>query len=135
MEKDTRANELKIKAEDVLSRIEKVYGFVPLVNQVLSEKPEAFFPFVELNKVAFFAKGELSIKVRELAAISAATALGAEHCLPVHIQMALKYGANRNEILESMIIGSLMCMTKAQSYAFRKYQDAFSEKEELENQP
>jgi len=130
MQKDMSADELKAKAEGVLERIEKMYGFIPLVNQVLSEKPEAFLPFVELNKVAFFGKGELSLKVRELAAISAATALGGEHCLPVHIHMARKHGANKNEILEAMVIGSLMCMTKAQSYAFRGYRDAFLEKEE-----
>ena len=130
MEKDDRAEELKIKAEGVLKRIEKVYGFVPLINQVLSNKPEALFPFVELNKVALFGKGELSLKVRELTAISAATALGGEHCLSVHIQMAIKHGANESEILEAMIIGSLMCMTKSQSSAFRAYQEAFSEKED-----
>lgn len=130
MEKDNRTEELKIKAEEVLKRIEKVYGFVPLINKVLSEKPEALFPFVQLNKVALFGEGELSLKVRELASISAATALGGEHCLSVHIKMAVKHGANKNEILEAMIIGSLMCMTEAQSHAFRAYQNEFLEKDD-----
>ena len=125
-----RAKELRDQTDEVLSRIKKVYGFIPLINQVLSESPEVFLSYVKLNKVAFFGSGELSLKVRELTAISAATALGGEHCLPVHIHMARKHGASKNEILEAMIIGSLMCMTKAQSYAFRGYQEAFSEKME-----
>ena len=120
-------DELKQKAEETLERIEKFYGFVPLVNQVLSNDPKVFLPFVELNKEAFFSKGALSVKVRELTAISAATALGAEHCLPIHIEMAIKHGASKDEVLESMVIGSLMCMTRAQSFAFRAWKKAFEE--------
>lgn len=118
---------MKQKADETLGRIDKFYGFVPLVNQVLSNDPQVFLPFVEMNKEAFFSRGALSIKVRELNAISAATALGSEHCLPIHIEMAKKHGASGDEVLESMVIGSLMCMTRAQSYAFRAWKEAFEE--------
>ncbi len=127
MTKKLSPEELKQKAEDTLGRIEKFYGFTPLVNQVLVNDPKTFLPFVELNKNAFFSKGALSIRIRELAAISAAAALASEHCLPIHIEMAQKHGATREEVLEAMIVGSLMSMTRSQSVGFRAWKEAFGE--------
>lgn len=123
-------SEKRAEADELLKRIEKFYGFVPLVNQVLSDKPDVFIPFVELNKNAFFKRGALSVKTRELLAISAATALGSEHCLNVHINMAREQGASRDEIMESMVIGSLLSMTKSQSYAFRALLKSYEEKKD-----
>jgi alkylhydroperoxidase/carboxymuconolactone decarboxylase family protein YurZ len=110
---------------DILKSIERDYGFIPLVNQVLSERPDMFIPAANIGRSVFDGKGELDKKVRHLTALSAAVALGAEHCMTVQMQLASKFGATRNEILETMQIGGVMSMTHAQSYAFRKFKEMF----------
>ena len=112
-------------AKDILESIEKAYGFIPVVNQVLSERPDLFIPSSNVGRSVFYGKGELQKKYRYLAALSAAVALGAEHCMEVQMKMAVKFGATKNEVLETMQIASLMSMTHAQSYAFRKYREMF----------
>jgi alkylhydroperoxidase/carboxymuconolactone decarboxylase family protein YurZ len=111
--------------KDILKSIEREYGFIPLVNQVLSERPDLFIPAANVGRSVFDGKGELEKRFRHLAALSAATALGAEHCMNVQMQLAAKFGASKNEILETMQIGAVMSMTHAQSYAFRKYKEMF----------
>ncbi len=114
--------------ERMLKSMERAYGFVPLVNQVLSERPEFFIPQVTLSKSVFNEPGALSEKERELIALGAASASSAEHCMMVHIKHAIRLGADREQIMEAMMIGSMIAMNKAQSYAFRKYNEAFEDK-------
>ncbi|MDR0334444.1 MAG: carboxymuconolactone decarboxylase family protein [Methanomassiliicoccaceae archaeon] len=112
-------------AQNILKSIEREYGFIPVVNQVLSERPDLFIPSANVGRSVFDGKGELEKKFRHLAALSAAVALGAEHCMNVQMQLAAKFGASKNEILETMQIAGVMSMTHAQSYAFRKYKEMF----------
>ena len=116
-------------ADKILRSIEKQYGFIPVVNQVLSERPDKFIPAANYGKAVMEGKGELDQKTKYLLAVSAATALGGEHCVRVQMHHASKAGATKDEILESMLIGSYIAMTRAQSYAFTEYSDMFSEKE------
>jgi alkylhydroperoxidase/carboxymuconolactone decarboxylase family protein YurZ len=41
------------------------------------------------------------------------------------MQHALQAGATKDEILESILIGSYMSMTRSQSYALREYAEMF----------
>ena len=103
--------ELRSKADAILKATKEAYGFVPVVNQVLSERPDLFVPMAGV--------------ARALCAVSAATAIGGEYCVKVQAQHAIDAGATRDEVLEAMTIGSYMAMTRAQSYAFRKYAELF----------
>ncbi|MCL2318086.1 MAG: carboxymuconolactone decarboxylase family protein [Methanomassiliicoccaceae archaeon] len=122
MQEDPEELEL---TEKILKAIEKQYGFIPLVNQVLSERPDIFVPSATMGKAILEGKGELDQKTRYLAAISAATAMGSPHCIKVQMQHAIQAGATRDEILESMLIGSYMAMTRSQSFALREYAEMF----------
>ena len=122
MQEDPEELEL---TEKILKSIEKQYGFIPLVNQVLSERPDIFVPSATMGKAILEGKGELDQKTRYLAAISAATAMGSPHCIKVQMQHAIQAGATRDEILESMLIGSYMAMTRSQSFALREYAEMF----------
>jgi len=115
--------------EKILRAIEKEYGFVPIVNEVLSERPDLFIPAAGAGRSVFSGKGELDKKVRYLNALAAASALGAEHCIKVQMEQAVKAGATRNEILETMQIAAVMSMTHVQSYAFRKFREMFPEED------
>lgn len=112
----------------ILAAIEKEYGFVPLVNQVLSERPDIFIPATRMSKAILDGdQKKLDKKTSYLCAVAAATAAGGEYCIVAQGKHAIAEGATKEELLEAMTIGSLMAMTKAQSYAFRKYKELFEE--------
>ncbi len=112
-------------ADKILEAIRREYGFVPVVNQVMSNRPDLFIPQCNLSKAVFEGRGDLDYKTRCLCAISAAAAIGGEYCINVHMQHAIDAGATKDEVLESISIGSMMAMNRAQSYALRRYAEVF----------
>ncbi|MCL2032682.1 MAG: carboxymuconolactone decarboxylase family protein [Methanomassiliicoccaceae archaeon] len=124
MQEDLKEKEI---TEKILKAIEEQYGFIPVVNQVLSERPDMFIPAANLGKAVLEGRGELDQKTRYLAAVSAAAALGGQHCVRVQMHHAAQAGATKGEILESILIGSYMAMTRSQSYALREYAEMFSD--------
>jgi len=65
-------------------------------------------------------------------AVAAGSALASQHCLSIHLEAAIKAGANDDEILESVLIGSFMAMTRSQSVALRMFQDMHDSLEQKE---
>jgi len=114
-------------ADKILRAIEREYGFIPVVNQVLSERPDMFIPAANLGRAVLEGKGDLDRKTRYLAAVSAAAALGGQHCVRVQMKHAAQAGATKDEIMECLMIGSYMAMTRSQSYALREYAEMFGE--------
>jgi len=123
MEEDPKEREV---ADKILEAIKKEYGFVPVVNQIMSTRPDLFIPQTRLSKAVFEGKGDLEPKTRYLCAVSAAAATGAEYCISVQMKHAVEAGATQDEVLESIIIGCQIAMTRAQSYALRKYAEQFN---------
>ncbi len=118
--------QLRETTDKIMKAIKDAYGFVPVVNQVLSERPDMFVPSAGLSQAILDREdGAIPRKERFLCAISAAAAVCGEHCLRVQIKHAKEAGASKDEILESIMIGSYMSMTRSQSYALRAYADAF----------
>ncbi len=123
MDKDS---ELKEQTDKILAAIEKRFGFIPVVNKVTSERPDIFVPSVVMGQAVLERDdGALQRKQRYLCAISAATALGGEHCVRVQMKHARDVGATKDEIFEAIMIGSYMAMTRSQSYALRAFADEF----------
>ncbi|NYT11832.1 MAG: carboxymuconolactone decarboxylase family protein [Methanomassiliicoccales archaeon] len=122
-------NEQDSVVKERLEKIRKVYGFTPLVSEVLSERGDIFIPFTDLTASVFFRPKHLDQKTVELAAISSAAALASEHCLGVHIEQAKSLGVTEEEIFEAMMVGSMMSMNRSQSIAFRKFKDSRSREE------
>ncbi|MDR3206485.1 MAG: carboxymuconolactone decarboxylase family protein [Candidatus Methanoplasma sp.] len=127
MQEDPKEREI---ADRILASIEEAYGFIPLVNKVLSERPDKFIPMANLGKAVLEGRGELDRKTGYLAAIAASAALGGQHCIRVQMKHAVQAGATKDEILEVMLIGSYMSMTRSQSYALRAFEEMFGTKEE-----
>ena len=113
--------------ELMLKKIEKRYGEVPLVNQVMSDRPDLFIPAVKYGTAVMEGKSSFDKKTRYLLAVSAATALGSAYCIDVQLDHAIKAGATKDEVMEVIAIASLMSMTRSQSVALRKYQNAFND--------
>ena len=113
----------------MLEKIEKRYGSVPLVNRVLSERPDLFVPAVKYGTAVIEGKSSFDHKTRYLFAVAAATAMGSEHCIDVQLDHAIRAGATRDEVIEVMCIASMMAMTRSQSVAFRKFRDKFGDRD------
>ena len=124
----TTPEEERAIADRILEKIEEQYGFVPLVNQVLSERPDLFIPNSNLGKAVLESDSKrLDKKTSYLIAMACATALGAEHCARVQGTHAKEAGASRDEILEAMTIASYMALNRSQSYGFRAFKEIFKE--------
>lgn len=116
---------LREKTDKILRATERAFGFIPVVNQVLSTRPDLFVPSATLSRAILEGDGELDRKTRHLCAVSAATAIGGEYCVDVQMRHAIDAGATRDEVIESIMIGSMMAYTRAQSYALRRYAENF----------
>lgn len=112
-------------ADKILKLIENKYGKIPLINTILAERPDMFIPMANFAGATLEGKGGLDQKTRYLIAVGAASALGSPYCVGAQMDHAIQMGATRDEILETMIIGSYMAMTRSQSQALREFEKRF----------
>ena len=91
-----------------LAEEEKLVGHVPVVHQILSDRPEV-----------------LPHKVKHLIALGAAVAGGSPYCIRAQMENARMFGATEDEILEALQIASYMGLTRGQSISFRVFADVF----------
>ena len=115
---------MRQKTDEILAKIEKAYGFVPVVNQILSTRPDMFLPLVDTSK-AILERGDLDGKTKALCAVAAASAVCGEYCVDVQMRHAVDRGATQDEVLEAIMIGCYMALTRSQSYALRKFANLF----------
>lgn len=71
------------------------------------EMPGPMTGFARLHKKAV-ENGALSAKVKELMALAVSIAVGCEGCIAYHTHDAIKAGATRAELLETIGVGLLM---------------------------
>ncbi len=114
-----------------LKETEEVFGKVPFVPRFLSERPDIFIPYHDLSRKVMLKPEHLDHKTAELAAVAAGSAIASEHCLNVHIEAAFNAGASKDEILEAILMGSFMSLTKSQSVALRKLDDISTQRSKL----
>jgi AhpD family alkylhydroperoxidase len=107
------------RVRKVLERVKEEYGFVPLVSEVMSGRPDVYLPYSEMSSNLFFRPKHLDRQTVELAAIAAGTALSSKNCLDVHIIQALRLGVSEESIMEAMMVGSFMSMNGSNAIAFR----------------
>ncbi len=116
-----------------LEETEEFFGTVPFVPKFLSARPDIFIPYHDLSKRVMFNPAHLERKTSELAAVAAGTAIASEHCLNVHIEAAFNVGASKDEILEAIMIGAFMSLTKSQSIGLRKLDDISNQRSKSQN--
>lgn len=78
-----------------------------LVGQMSKEIPEAMGAFTQLHKVAI-KDSALSKKVKELIALGIGITVRCDGCIASHVNDALKSGATREEIMETIGVAILM---------------------------
>ena len=112
------------RVKERLAEIEELFGRMPFVPQFLSRRPDIFLPYSDFSDVALFNPSHLDRKTTELAALAAGAALASEHCLNIHIDAALDAGSTEDEVLEAMMLGAFMSLTRSQAVSLRKLDDA-----------
>ena len=112
----------EIKVDEILENIESYFGFVPKIFQVLAENPNAL--------KAYFIKFEILMTddslpplTKEFISIGAASALGAEHCLLTHLNVARKFDATDDQLLLTILMGSMIAETDTLAKSLRVYED------------
>ncbi len=71
------------------------------------EMPGPMTGFARLHKKAM-EDGALSAKVKEMMALAVSIAVGCEGCIAYHTHDAIKAGATRSELLETISVGLMM---------------------------
>lgn len=124
---DEKEQEERVRG--VLDKVRKEYGFIPLVSEMMSKRPDVYLPYSDLSSALFFRPKNLDRRTAELAAIAAGAALGSENCLNVHIPQAMKIGVSEEEVLEAIFVGAFMSLNRSNSIALRCLKAATGERE------
>ncbi len=80
------------------------------------EMPGPMSGFTRLHKKAV-EDGALSAKVKEMMALAVSIAVGCEGCIAYHVHDAIKAGATRAELLETISVGVMMAGGPGTIYA------------------
>jgi len=118
---------LNEEVDEILEKIEGYYGLVPKIYQILAEYPELLRTYFEKSHALIensFDSG-LSFECIELLNISAAAALGAEHCLNTHIQVLKSHGIEKEKIVNAILIGAMISETFSLSKSLRTLDEGY----------
>lgn len=111
-------------SDDILADTMTIFGSMPFILPVLRERPEHFALTALADEMVCRPK-HLPPKTAELVSLAAAAAAGAEYCLQVHIRAAVKEGASRDEIFDTILLAALIRKTNVLAPALRGMCDAF----------
>jgi AhpD family alkylhydroperoxidase len=90
--------------DDEFEKIEKIIKDRKVAHLNLTKNSDVYKIFTSLEEKAF-SDGELQKKYKELIAIGISIVINCESCMEWHIHEALKSGATKKEILESIEVG------------------------------
>ena len=116
--------------DDIVADVQEMLGIVPFIFTILRSRPDVF----ALSTIADYRTSRpasLDPKTAELIAIAAAAGTGAESCLKVHMGAALKEGATRDEILDTLLIAAMIGKIKVLASSLRRFREVCGEEEIL----
>lgn len=101
----------------------------PAVGELRKTIPAAMAGFSEMSKAAL-APGALDTKTKELMAVAISVAVRCDPCVTYHAAAAVKHGASREEIAETMALAAYMGAGPSVMYAAQALEafDQWSEK-------
>lgn len=111
-----------INVDEILEKIEGYFGLVPKIFQVLAENPVALKAYFKKSEI-FIADDSLPPLTKEFISIGAASALGADHCLLTHLEVAREFGATNDQLLSAILMGSFIAETNALAKSLRVYEE------------
>ncbi len=91
-------------------------GLSPALKELRAGAPEVMKGFSALARAALEAKA-LDVKTKELIALAIAVAIRCDACVAFHAEAAVKQGATRDEVMETMGMAVYMGAGPAVMYA------------------
>ncbi|MGQ9721221.1 MAG: carboxymuconolactone decarboxylase family protein [Candidatus Jordarchaeum sp.] len=111
--------------DEILKSMKEEYGDIPFIAKSMSSRRPEVFIFNALQTLFTMKQPKaVSQKTAELLAISAAAAIGCEHCVDFHVRAALHLGATQDEIFDSIMIAGVMSQTSKLAVGLRKLERA-----------
>lgn len=104
--------------DEIIEEVAEMLGTVPFIFEKMRERPRAF-ALSALGDYMISRPESLDAKTAELVFIAAAAASLSEQCLRVHIGAARKAGATDDEILDTILIASMMGKTNILARSLR----------------
>ena len=108
----------EVTADEWMRAIEVEYGKIPLVFKRMGERPEVLISHL-LYKGTVTQTSPLDPKFVELISMAVGAALKCPHCTGYHMQAALRMGANREEILEVILLAGMISNSSVLANAYR----------------
>jgi len=105
-----------------MREIEEEYGRVPLIFKRMGERPEVLISHL-LYKGTVVQTSPLDPKYVELISLAVGAALKCPHCTGYHMQAALKMGANRDEILEVILLAGMIANSSVLANSYRIFDE------------
>lgn len=109
-------------ADEITSQAEEMLGKVPFIFSYMNERPESFV-LSTLGDFYTARPKSMDVQTAEIATIAAAAALGADACLKMHIRVALEAGVSRDQVLDTLLIASLIGKTSVMTKSLRVLRD------------
>jgi AhpD family alkylhydroperoxidase len=108
--------------DDITEDVKEMLGTVPFIFTILRDRPDTF----ALSAIADYRisrPASLDPKTAELIAVAAAAGSGADSCLKVHMGAALKEGASRDELLDTLLIAAMIGKTRVLASSLRRFRE------------
>lgn len=109
-------------SDEITSQAEEMLGKVPFIFSYMNERPESFV-LSTLGDFYTARPKSMDVQMAEVATIAAAAALGADACLKMHIRVALEAGVTRDQVLDTLLIASLIGKTSVMTKSLRVLRD------------
>jgi AhpD family alkylhydroperoxidase len=95
-------------ADELLKEVEKVYGEIPYILNFMKKSPEMLVAKILYDNEIIRKFKRLDAKTIELISIGVSAALKCEHCLKLHIRIAQRLGATKEEIFDAILIAGTL---------------------------
>lgn len=95
-------------SEELLKEVEKAYGEVPYILNFMRQNPELLVTKILYDNSITREFKRLDAKTIELISIGVSAALRCPHCLKMHIRVATRLGATKEEIFDAILIAGTL---------------------------
>lgn len=89
---------------------EKIKEVNELFKELIKERPDLTSSYMDLINKSL-SEGKLSSRTKEIIMVTLALATGCDWCLPYHLNLALKAGVTKEELVEASFLALLMTGT------------------------
>jgi AhpD family alkylhydroperoxidase len=92
--------------DELLEKVKRYYGEIPYILEVMRSTPELLLQKIRYDTALAKEFKHIEPKIIELISIAVAAALRCTHCLKLHIRVAQRMGATKEEIFDTILLAA-----------------------------